>query len=63
MTKIKDTFFYEFIKSIPFKLFIFTIVLILMGMYIQKCNTKNKVVRMQEEVLYIKPTIPDIEDE
>jgi hypothetical protein len=57
MTKFKDTFFYNLVTSIPFKLFIFIIALVLMGMYIETRNNHKKVIQMQEDVLYIHPKI------
>lgn len=55
MAKFRETFFYEFITSFPFKLFVFIVMIILMALYIHNCNDK-KVIKMKEDVLYIKPT-------
>jgi hypothetical protein len=49
----KDIFIIELIKSAPFRILVFIVMLIFMGMYISKC--KEKKVQMKEDVLYIHP--------
>lgn len=49
----KDIFIIELIKSFPFKVFIFLVFIILMGVTISKC--KDKKVQMKEDILYIHP--------
>jgi hypothetical protein len=49
----KDYFILELIKSVPFRILIFIVMLIFMGISISKCREKK--VQMKEEVLYIHP--------
>jgi hypothetical protein len=50
----KDSFLIELLKSFPFKVLIFLVLLIVTGVGISKCKEK-KVQQMKEEVLYIQP--------
>ncbi|MFN8240158.1 MAG: hypothetical protein U0X39_05320 [Bacteroidales bacterium] len=53
-TKMKrNSFVLEFIKSFPFKVFIFLVIIILVAVTVNKCNEKK--VQMKEDVLYIQP--------
>jgi hypothetical protein len=52
-TMKKDIFIIELIKSGPFRILLFLIMFILMGVYISKCREKQ--VQMKEDVLYIHP--------
>jgi len=47
----------ELIKSPPFLIFIILVVLITLGVLLS--NRKDKVVKMKEDVLYIKPSQGD----
>ena len=49
----KDIFIIELIKSFPFKVLLFLVMLILIGVTISKC--KEKKVQMKEDILYIHP--------
>ena len=49
----KDIFIIELIKSFPFKVLVFLVLFILIGVTISKC--KEKKVQMKEDVLYIHP--------
>lgn len=49
----KDIFILELMKSFPFKVLVFLVFIILVGMGISKC--KEKKVQMKEDVLYIHP--------
>lgn len=50
----RNSFIVELIKSPPFLIFIFLALLIIIGVIL--ANRKEKVVKMKEDVLYIKPT-------
>jgi hypothetical protein len=49
----RDYFILEFIKSAPFRILVFIVMVIFMGMYISKCNEKK--VQMKEDILYVHP--------
>jgi hypothetical protein len=49
----KDYFIIDLITSLPFKILIFMLLLIFMGITISKC--KEKKVQMKEDILYIHP--------
>jgi len=49
----RHSFVFELIKSPPFLIFIILVLAITLGVII--ANRKDKVVKMKEEVLYIKP--------
>jgi len=49
----RNSFVFELIKSPPFLIFIILVLAITLGVII--ANRKDKVVKMKEEVLYIKP--------
>lgn len=55
MKKFRDTFFCEFCLSLPFRLFLIFVMIILISIMVHNCNDKNKVIQMKEDVLYIKP--------
>lgn len=50
----RNSFIIELIKSPPFLMFIILAIIIIIGVII--ANHKEKVVKMKEDVLYIKPT-------
>jgi hypothetical protein len=49
----REYFVLELLKSAPFRILVFIVLLILSIMYIHKCNEKK--VQMKEDVLYIHP--------
>jgi len=53
----RNSFMIELIKSPPFLIFIILVVLITLGVLLS--NRKDKVVKMKEDVLYIKPSQGD----
>ncbi len=55
MKKFRETFLCEFCMSLPFRLFLIFVATILISIMVYNHNHKEKVVHMQEDVLYIKP--------
>ncbi len=53
----RNSFIIELIKSPPFLIFIILVLAIILGVFF--ANRKDKVVKMKEEVLYIKPSQGD----
>lgn len=53
----RNSFMIELIKSPPFLIFIILVLLITLGVLLS--NRKDKVVKMKEDVLYIKPSQSD----
>ena len=49
----KDSFFFEFLKSGPFLMFVILILLILLGIFI--ANRRTNTVKMEEDVIYVLP--------
>ncbi len=49
----KDYFIIELVKSTPFRLLIFIVMIIFIILYIGKCNEKK--VQMKEDILYVQP--------
>ena len=50
----KDSFFFEFINSGPFRLLLILAILILLGIIIS--NHHREMVKMKENVLYVAPS-------
>jgi len=48
-----DTFFFELIKSFPFRVLMVLAFLVVMGVTISKCRERK--VQMKEDVLYLQP--------
>lgn len=49
----KNSFLLEFIKSFPFRVFVFFVLIILIAVFVNRCNEKK--VQMEEDILYIHP--------
>ena len=53
----RNSFVFELIKSPPFLIFIILVLAIILGVFF--ANRKDKVVKMKEDILYIKPSQGD----
>jgi hypothetical protein len=49
----RDIFIFELIKSVPFRILMTIVFIIVVAAYISKCNERK--VQMKEDVLYIHP--------